>query len=402
MWLGKGKEGVAMQRATNTFMFILITLVLVVIAIFYICFMKGYWYYGSYTWEHSNIKRYTEADYKKSAEFARLFNSGDNESEKHKKLINLIHSGLEVNCPATSYNIESMETDYVDLPLTMALDRGNFEIANLLIEKGAIVGRIEGVPSPLHTALNFYDENNLEKVKFLLKNGAGKEVADKGTYYTNLASSLSQIGANTLANREDAHQVTLIFKELVALVNKEFSLSSSYKPKDLMKPDVAFSFGDQDVEKSLIRQEAGQALEQMFRSAAEENIELYAISGYRSYTRQKSLFDTEVRKSGEKKAAQAVAIPGQSEHQTGLTMDIASKSTNMNLTEDFGETPEGKWLAENAHKYGFILRYPKGKESITGYQYEPWHFRYVGVEAATTIFENEWTLEEFFKEVEKI
>lgn len=189
---------------------------------------------------------------------------------------------------------------------------------------------------------------------------------------------------------------------ILALVNKEFSLSSTYKPKDLMKPDVAFSFGEQDVEKSLIRKEAGQALEEMFRSAAEENIELYAISGYRSYTRQKSLFDAEVRKSGTKKAAQAVAIPGQSEHQTGLTMDIASKSTNMNLTEEFGETPEGKWLAENAHKYGFILRYPKGKESITGYQYEPWHFRYVGVEAATTIFENEWTLEEFFNEVEKI
>lgn len=189
---------------------------------------------------------------------------------------------------------------------------------------------------------------------------------------------------------------------ILVLVNKEFSLSGEYRPNDLVKPEIAFSFGEQDLEKSLIRQEAAHAIEEMFRKAKEENIELYAVSGYRSYDRQKDLFDAEVKRAGADIAAQAVALPGQSEHQTGLTMDIASKSTNLNLTEEFGETPEGKWLAENAHKYGFILRYPKGKESITQYQYEPWHFRYVGVKAATAIFENNWTLEEFFQQVKKV
>ncbi|RDU36450.1 D-alanyl-D-alanine carboxypeptidase family protein [Neobacillus piezotolerans] len=189
---------------------------------------------------------------------------------------------------------------------------------------------------------------------------------------------------------------------ILVLVNKEFSLSGEYRPNDLVKPEIAFSFGDQDLEKSLIRQEAAKAIEEMFKKAKEENIELFAVSGYRSYDRQKDLFDAEVKESGEELATQAVALPGQSEHQTGLTMDIASKSTNLNLTQEFGETPEGKWLAANAHKFGFILRYPKGKESITQYQYEPWHFRYVGNEAAKVIFEKDWTLEEFFQQVKKI
>lgn len=189
---------------------------------------------------------------------------------------------------------------------------------------------------------------------------------------------------------------------VLALVNKMFALPDSYNPTDLVKPNVSFSFGDQTIEKSLMRQEAAIALEKMFVEAKASGIELYAVSGYRSYERQRVIFDAEVKKSGEEKAAQVVAIPGNSEHQSGLAMDISAKSANLSLTESFGETTEGKWLAANAHKYGFILRYPKGKESITGYQYEPWHFRYVGVDAAQTIFEKNITLEEYFDIVEKI
>ncbi|OCA90822.1 peptidase M15 [Bacillus sp. FJAT-27225] len=191
-------------------------------------------------------------------------------------------------------------------------------------------------------------------------------------------------------------------ENILALVNKEFSLPGEYRPNDLVRPNVPFSFGESDAEKSLMRKEAAKALEKLFAQAKKENIEIFAVSGYRSYIRQKTLFDVEVANSGLEKAEQVVAVPGQSEHQTGLTMDIASRATNLELTEAFGETKEGKWLAENAHKFGFILRYPKGKEHITNYQYEPWHFRYVGTEAAKTMYKNDWTLEEFFQEVEKI
>lgn len=188
----------------------------------------------------------------------------------------------------------------------------------------------------------------------------------------------------------------------LALVNKQFYLPEDYVPKDLVRPEVAFSFSEQENEKSLMRKEAAKALEKMFLDAKNNGMELYAVSGYRSYSRQKNLFDAESNKVGKEKAMQAVAIPGSSEHQSGLAMDISSKAVKNYLVKEFEDTAEGKWLAENAHRFGFILRYPKGKESITNYMYEPWHFRYVGVKAAKVIYENNWTLEEYFNEVKRI
>jgi zinc D-Ala-D-Ala carboxypeptidase len=188
----------------------------------------------------------------------------------------------------------------------------------------------------------------------------------------------------------------------LSLVNKVFGLPENYIPNDLVRPNVLFSFGEAKLEKSLMREEAAAALEKMFAGARNDGIELAAVSGYRSYGRQDTIFNAEVEKVGKEKALEAVAMPGSSEHQTGLTMDISSKTNNFNLDEQFGKTKEGVWLAHNAHEYGFILRYPKGKEGITGYMYEPWHFRYVGIKAATEIYKNKWTLEEYFDNVKKI
>lgn len=189
---------------------------------------------------------------------------------------------------------------------------------------------------------------------------------------------------------------------VMALVNKEYFLPEDYTPEDLVKPDVAFSFGDMEIEKSLLRTEAAAALEEMFADAAKNGIELYAVSGYRSYSRQKSLYDAEINRVGIEKAEQAVAIPGASEHQSGLAMDISSRSNKYYLNEAFAKTAEGKWLKDNAHRFGFILRYPKEKIDITNYMYEPWHFRYVGVKSATIMYEHNWTLEEYFNEVKKM
>lgn len=116
----------------------------------------------------------------------------------------------------------------------------------------------------------------------------------------------------------------------------------------------------------------------MFDAAKKEGYELAAVSGYRSYDRQKVIFDNEVSLKGERKAKEAVAYPGESEHQTGLAMDISSRSNGFELNEAFGSTADGKWVQDNAYKYGFIIRYPKNKEDITKYEYEPWHLRYVG------------------------
>jgi D-alanyl-D-alanine carboxypeptidase len=189
---------------------------------------------------------------------------------------------------------------------------------------------------------------------------------------------------------------------LLILVNKAYLVSEDYAPQDLVRPNVAFSFGDQDIEKSYMRKEAALALEEMFNDAANQGISLFAVSGYRSYPTQMNNYHYQISALGEEQAVKVSAAPGTSEHQTGLAMDISSSSVNYELTEKFGETAEGTWLRENAHKHGFILRYPKGSEDITGYSYEPWHYRYVGKEAARDIFENRLTLEEFFKIVEKI
>ena len=104
---------------------------------------------------------------------------------------------------------------------------------------------------------------------------------------------------------------------------------------------------------------------------------------------------------GEEYASIHVAKPGFSEHQCGLSADVSSKSVNLQLTIDFEHTKEGIWLFNNAHKFGFIIRYPKGKEYITGYAYEPWHIRYVGKSIATTIFNNNLTLEEWYEQNSK-
>ncbi|KNF07058.1 D-alanyl-D-alanine carboxypeptidase [Gottschalkia purinilytica] len=180
--------------------------------------------------------------------------------------------------------------------------------------------------------------------------------------------------------------------DILMLVNYENSLSSDYVPPNLMTPNVPFTF-EGDLPKKKLRKEAAEALEEMFREAKKENIRLYGVSGYRPYEAQEQVYQERVDKVGKDKAEQYVAIPGKSEHQTGLAMDIGNKSTG-----DFGKSKEGKWVKNNAHLFGFIIRYPVGKEHITKINYEPWHIRYVGVEAATYIASEGITLEEFLDE----
>lgn len=149
-------------------------------------------------------------------------------------------------------------------------------------------------------------------------------------------------------------------------------------------------------------------LQEMFRAAREEGISLIVCSPYRDYQLQVYLFNRKVNSfldrgfsywDSYQLASHTVTIPGRSEHQLGLAVDIIS-NTHTRLTIAFENDPSGKWLAQNAHKYGFILRYPDGKEDITGIQYEPWHFRYVGINAATVMYNEGLTLEELISELE--
>jgi len=182
--------------------------------------------------------------------------------------------------------------------------------------------------------------------------------------------------------------------DLLVLVNKENNLLSSYVPEDLVIPNVPFSFQGED-QKKYLRKDAALALEDLISKAEEAGYEIHAVSGYRSYERQKSIFLGNVKNYGFKKSNTFSAMTGQSEHQTGLAIDVSSASVNYRLVENFGETPEGLWLNDNAHLYGFIVRYSRETVAITGYQYEPWHIRYVGIEDATAIKMSNLTLEEY-------
>lgn len=149
-----------------------------------------------------------------------------------------------------------------------------------------------------------------------------------------------------------------------------------------------------------------EALSGMLQAAKKDGIGLIVCSPYRDMKRQEYLFNRKINlymnrgfsyMEAYRLASEYVMVPGASEHQLGLALDIVCGEYS-NLDEGFADTAAGKWLAEHSCEYGFILRYPLGKEYITGVEYEPWHFRYVGVEAATVIMEEEITLEEFWEE----
>ena len=174
----------------------------------------------------------------------------------------------------------------------------------------------------------------------------------------------------------------------VLIANKSYPLPSNFVPKDTYKDPTGIKYCT-----DCINVDAFNSFEQMKSDALALGLNIWIQSGYRSYSAQEELYNSYVNRDGKIAADTYSARPGHSEHQTGLAFDLNS------ITDDFQYTNEGIWVNENAYRYGFILRYPKGKEDITGYKYESWHLRYVGVELATKLYNNgDWiTLEEYFQ-----
>jgi D-alanyl-D-alanine carboxypeptidase len=186
----------------------------------------------------------------------------------------------------------------------------------------------------------------------------------------------------------DPHSITVY-------VNKEFCLPKDYKPEDLVTPNIRFNLLTYD-ERTMLRSEAAKAIERLFFAAEKEGLSLYGVSGYRSYARQWKIFTNNIATQGKEHTLKYSAVPGTSEHQTGLSMDVSTKDLRFKLDDTFEDTPEGKWLAKNSYKYGFIIRYPKDKADITGYAYEPWHIRYVGRGLSYYLHEKNLTLDEYY------
>lgn len=172
------------------------------------------------------------------------------------------------------------------------------------------------------------------------------------------------------------------------LVNKYIYLPEDYIPNNLEKLDSKYS-----VSEMYLVKEAKKAFETLSEDASLDNLTIKAMSTYRSYNYQNKLYTNYVNKDGENLANTYSAKPGHSEHQTGLAVDVYNET--LPYTE-FEKTEEFKWMQENAYKYGFILRYPKYKENITGYSYESWHYRFVGYDIAEYIQKNALTYDEYY------
>jgi D-alanyl-D-alanine carboxypeptidase len=180
---------------------------------------------------------------------------------------------------------------------------------------------------------------------------------------------------------------------VAVLVDKAHGLPPGWKPPDLVAADVPFTFAGQDP-KRLLRAEAAAALEALFADAAAAGVPLRAVSGYRSEATQADLYGLAVDQHGRAAADRTNARPGHSEHQTGLAMDVTGLDGRCPAEDCFAGTPEARWLAAHAADHAFVVRYPEGREAVTGYAYEPWHLRYVGPAVAAELTRRGLTLDE--------
>jgi len=212
--------------------------------------------------------------------------------------------------------------------------------------------------------------------------------------YMRVALEQNETSTNSSRIPED-DAVTISYAEALsylALVNRHFRLSSTFSPADLSEVNVSSIMGTH-----LMRSTAARAAENLFQAAnSEGNHVLVATSGYRSYATQLATHNHWISTMGESEARRVSARAGHSEHQLGLALDVTTHALG-GLSQQFSTTAEGQWVGQNAHRFGFIIRYPANREADTGFIYEPWHLRYIGVDAATQIFENGMILEEFLE-----
>ena len=220
---------------------------------------------------------------------------------------------------------------------------------------------------PLYDVKDNYDDSDSIKVKV----DGVVDTNSIGTYkivYTASDRSKNESKVErTVFVKEKNNGLTYI--KGILIVNKKYSVPRDYNPGLLPETKSAY--------------------DELAKDASSVGYNIPLISGFRSYDLQNTIYNNYVHLYGKEQADTFSAQPGHSEHQSGLAMDVGK------IDDDYGSTPEGKWLAANAHKYGFIIRYQKGKESITGYKYEPWHIRYLGREIATKVYNSGLTLEEY-------
>ena len=231
--------------------------------------------------------------------------------------------------------------------------------------------------------INTPKEKNIE----VKKNKTNKKKKKKNNQDLEITQIIKNVNMNLdKIPYEDAIEIEDKDNQLV-LVNKYNYLGENFIPKNLENINNQYALNNM----KLVNY-AKEAFEEMAKAAKKENLKIVAMSSYRSYSYQVDLYNKYKKKDGQEAADKYSGRPGFSEHQSGLAVDVYNEKTEYT---NFESTKEFIWMEDHAHEYGFIIRFPKGKENETGYQYESWHYRYVGIEVATYIKNNNISLEEY-------
>jgi len=323
----------------------------------------------------SNVKISFGNDYNDSFVTAKI-----NDIETKNILVNSNFNKNKVGSYIISYTIDGLDNYKERLYRKIEVVDEEKPVITLNGEKEIMLDYGSKYNEPGFKAIDNYDGDITNKVE--VKNDVN--IKKSGTYkvsYKVKDSSGNSVKEerivivkekNSSVNKEEPKievKDGLTYVNGILVVNKTYGLPKNYDPK--------------------VNKEAKKALENMQADAKVLGLKLPLVSGYRSYATQENLYNKYVKKDGEEEASTYSAKPGHSEHQTGLAFDVGS------VERSFANTDEAKWLEENAHLYGFIIRYPKGKTDITGYIYEPWHIRYLGKENAKKVKESGLTLEEY-------
>lgn len=246
------------------------------------------------------------------------------------------------------------------------------KISNVDVKEYFLKEKYDNISSYIN-ALNFIPKNISRYVAYHNRN-------QNMTYDNTVLNVNMNLDYDFYTNVNTLHN----YLDITTLVNKYNKLPDNYEIDDLVVLDNEYSNKGEKVRKVIYND-----LKKMFDDAKKDNINLNVISGFRTYEKQDTLFNNSIKKNGIDHALIYSAKPGYSEHQLGLAIDINS------VEENFKNTNEYKWLKNNSYKYGFIERYPESKEYITGFGYEPWHYRYLGVDITTRIFTENITYEEY-------
>lgn len=249
---------------------------------------------------------------------------------------------------------------------------------------------ISFVNQDIDTVTMEYDESIEEffASKYFIKENLSRYMKYQEEHNTKVNTTISYVNSNLDYDYYTNTKNADLKKDTLILVNKYYALNKDYEPDNMVKIEAKYGV------QQYLQKEAYDAFKKMADDAKKEGLTLYITSPYRSYQTQNKLYNNYSAKDGKELADTYSARPGYSEHQTGLAADIVS-GPGKSLAS-FENTKEFKWIKSHAHLYGFILRYPKGKEKLTGYQYEPWHYRYLGVDTASKIYSSGLTYEEYY------